>query len=800
MGFASSSARLSAALQSKTAAGLAGAIAWILVLAGPAQAVDIIDLHVNTSQGVPAPPYTVGTPVTISGVVTVGVGTFTYEYTDVYVQDATAGVMVYKAGSPPYSFEIGDSVTIEGEIEHYRGMTEVVYDTYTVHATGAALPDPLIVHCEDVENVFQPDYTEPNEGRFVRLNNVAWTGSWPSFSGPITLHDETGTCTLYIDGTTGIQDMTPPSGPFDVVGVIKQYAGFTPPYTSGYEILPRSEEDFFLLPGPQFLDGPRETNIQHDNVTIHFETDTPTDATIRYGLTNSYELGTVTSAATATVHDIVIENLDAATIHHYEVTVEDAVGQTTTPDKLFCSGSAPGCTGTISCIFNKSVDHSLATYSQATGGQDLEGWIIDRINATQLTIDVALYSFNLAAVADALIAAKDRGVQIRFVYDNRATYQEQVIRLQSNGILVIDDSFGANSGNGIMHHKLWTFDALSEDPADPWVYSGSWNLTTQGTHTDAQNVIMIQDQALAVVCTAEFNEMWGSEVWIPNPDLSRFGVNKDDNTPHLFNVGGRELSLYFAPSDPWLGAMIDEVEETQFATHFCIMSFTRYDLCNEIEDRWMTVPGFEVRGAFDSSEGGNSYSQYHPMHGDGAYAWNPPADVWLDAETGTLHHKYMILDVNHTGSDPVLITGSANWSTAAFATNDENVLIVHDPSIANQYYQEFAERYYAAGGSAPLAANIVPIPDTRVLLRVGPNPSPFDLWATFSLDVGGPVTCHLYAPDGRLVGRLLKQVVAPGQHRIRWQPEPGSALASGMYYVRLSTPMGQVSRRVTFVR
>jgi len=605
---------------------------------------------------------------------------------------------------------------------------------------------------------------------------------------------------LYIDGTTGIQEMTPPTGPFDVIGVIKQYAGFTPPYTSDYELLPRSVDDFILLPGPQIIDGPRETNIQHDQVTIHLETDTETACTIDYGETTGYELGTATDGVEALVHDVVLTGLDAATIHHYRVSVEDGEGMTTTPDKIFCSGSAPGCTGVIRSIFNKTVDHSLATWEEAVGGQDLEGWIIDRINASDYSIDIALYSFDLAAVADALIAAHDRDVRIRFVYDNRDTYQSQVLRLISEGIFVIDDAFGPNDGQEIMHHKLWIFDALSEDPADPWVYTGSWNLTTQGTNTDAQNVIMIQDQALAAVCTFEFNEMWGSDTWLPNPDQSRFGDNKLDDTPKIFNIGGHTVELYFAPSDPWLGAIIDKVEQADYSIHFCILSFTRYDLCNEMEERWMNVPGMEIRGVFDSAESGNQYSQYLPMHGEGEYAWDPPADIWFDGETGSLHHKYMIIDVNRAGSDPVLVTGSANWSTNAVSENDENVVLVHDGALANCYYQEFAERYHAAGGSGDLTSNVTPGSQDPLAFRVGPNPAPLGLQVRFSLTSSGPVTCDLYGVDGRHVTRILDRVCDPGPHEIRWERGEGERLPSGVYYLRLVSPEETWTRPVTLVR
>ncbi|MFH1143790.1 MAG: phospholipase D-like domain-containing protein [Candidatus Eisenbacteria bacterium] len=762
----------------------------------------IINLHNNTSSGVPAAPYTVGTAVTIRGVATVGVGTFTAEYTDVYVQDATAGVMVYKAGAPPYAFQIGDSVTIAGTIAQYRGMTEVSMNTYTVHATGLPERTPLVVTCYNVEHTFLANYTEPNEGRLVRLNNVTWSGAWPSFSGAVTLQDETGTCTLFIDGTTGIQGMTPPAGAFDVIGVIKQYAGYSPPYTTDYELMPRSADDFILHPGPQFVDGPRETDIQSDQVTIHLETDTECTVTIEYGETTGYELGTATDGGSGTTHDVVITGLDPATIYHYRVTAEDIYDATVSPDKLFCSASAAGCTGTITALFNKTVDHSLATWEEAIGGQTFTGWIVDRINASDYSIDVAIYSFDISAVADALIAAFNRGLRVRFVYDYESgqSYQTQVTRLVNAGITVIDDAYGANDGSEIMHHKLWVFDALSADPADPWVVTGSWNLTTQQTNTDAQNVIMIQDQALAQVCTAEFDEMWGSNTAVPNASLSRFGTNKLDDTPKLFNVGGKLVEMYFAPSDPWIQGINQQVMAADFSIHFCIMSFTRFDLCNEMEDRWMNVPGMEVRGVFDSGESGNTSSQYFPMHGELEYAWNPAADVWLDAETGILHHKYMIIDVNRSGTDPTVVTGSANWSNNAVDENDENVIIVHDAITANCYFQEFAARYTNAGGTGFLAAGIDAGGRDDRLLLVDPNPAISSVQALFSLGTGGRVVCDLYSVDGRKVSRLLDRVLTPGTHMVRWEEGRDEPLASGAYFLHLQTPEGNLTRRVTVVR
>ena len=47
-----------------------------------------------------------------------------------------------------------------------------------------------------------------------------------------------------------------------------------------------------------------------------------------------------------------------------------------------------------------------------------------------------------------------------------------------------------------------------------------------------------------------------------------------------------------------------------------------------------------------------------------------------------LHHKYAIVDHASPANDPVVITGSHNWSSSAENVNDENTVIVHDPRVA----------------------------------------------------------------------------------------------------------------------
>ena len=770
--------------------------ALVLSLAGTAAAVPMGDLHCNDWQGRPAAPYTIGTPVTVTGIVTAGTGTFVATRTEIYVQDATGAVMIYKS-TVPATFATGDSVTFSGTIDQYRGHTEVALNTWTNHSSGHLDPVPRTMTCYQVANEFGANYCEPEESMLIRLARVTYTGTWAA-NQVVTLHDETGTCDMYIYGPTGVGSMPPPPAHFDVIGVLKQFGGFSPPFTSGYEVLPRSPADVTPLPGPAITAGPEETEITPNAVTIAWTTDVPADSRIDYGYTTGYELGTVYDPAQVTQHSATLSGLEPARMHIYRVTSTNLEGEIALPGLRFCSGSRSS--GETRVYFNKSVDTSLAIGEAAQGNVDFQPILISRINAAQHSIDVAIYSFDLAGPADALIAAFQRGVEVRFITEHRDNPQQQVLRLVSAGITVIDDAYGPNNaGGGLMHDKFWVFDhRLETDPSDDWIMTGSWNMTNEGTYTDAQNIILIQDESLAEVYTAEVNEMWGSTTATPDPDLSRFGVLKLDDTPKKFMVGGYVARVYFGPSDNTMGVMANRCAEAEFSAHFCIYSFTRYDVGNALKDRYYTVPGFAVRGVFDSSESGNASSQYHEMIGGGDYPWNPPADVWLDTEYGTLHNKYMILDVNRRGGRPTVVTGSSNWSNAANNENDENQIYVEDFRVANLYFQEFANRYHAAGGSADLTTDVLDRPALSLApTYVFPNPTTNDFVLRLAPARPGLVSISLHDPAGRRISGRQVNLSAPGTSEVTFDTQE---MAPGIYFLRISGPGIQERRTLTVLR
>jgi len=228
--------------------------------------VHIADLHINDSQGVPAAPYQIGATVTVSGIIT---GDFSATQTNIFVQDATGGVCVYRPYRS-YNYQVGDSVTVTGTITQFRGLLEISPDStkYILTSSGNQLPEPFVVTAHDVNETFDTDiYTEPNEGRLVRVNNVTYSAA----NGTIT--DATGTAAAFLPNT-----WTPPTGTFDLIGILKQYKPGTPvsaPFTANYEVDPRTSADILLYPGPVLKAIPYESNIQPTSVVINSKTIAP---------------------------------------------------------------------------------------------------------------------------------------------------------------------------------------------------------------------------------------------------------------------------------------------------------------------------------------------------------------------------------------------------------------------------------------------------------------------------------------------------------------------------------------------
>lgn len=749
--------------------------------------VSIDSLRYNDANGV---PIGMGGVFTTSGIVTSsnqfgnsGPGS---------IQDNIAGVSVY---GPAFAnaVSIGDSVTITGQLTHFRGLTQIDFNlggaSVEVHSSGHDF-DTVIVTIDQIKNQQWNGYEE-FESMLIRINNVTIQGSGNFASGTnYNISDPSGSLTegLRVDNDVSSIIGTPiPSGAIDVIGILGQFK-FAAPYNSGYQILPRFIQDLVFDGSPQILSPVIASNIDTSSFTVYFHTARNGNSQVKYGLTSALELDSVVIDSDTTYHIVPVTGLNEGTLYYYRAFSTNAVGTSISNIQTVTTASSNPDLGTINVYFNFSVDTTVAIPGNAAmGNVDFIQKLMDRINASNHSIDMALYSFfGMADIADAIVTAKNRGVKVRVVYDNRTT-QNSMQTLINAGIPVLKRTSGLN---GLMHNKFFIFDARDTVQTNDWIWTGSWNVTSTETGWK-NNVVEINDPTIASAYLIEFEEMWGGSGDIPNPSNAKFGIQKTDNTPHSFNIGGRDVRLYFSPSDGTTAKINAEINNADHNIYFALYAFTRSDLANAMSQR--SIAGVsDIRGLIDQINTTGSQWSFLSTFAEMFQNNNP-----------TLHHKYAIIDPSFAGSSPVVITGSHNWSNSAENDNDENSLLMFDVYLANLYMQEFKARYNESGGTGTF---IIPVTnlDDDVLKEFSYSlhqnfPNPFNPVTTIRFEVpyAQKVELKLYDMLGREVRELYNDTAPAGIVTIDFI---AADLSSGVYVYQLKTENFVASKKLVLLK
>ena len=134
-------------------------------------------------------------------------------------------------------------------------------------------------------------------------------------------------------------------------------------------------------------------------------------------------------------------------------------------------------------------------------------------------------------------------------------------------------------------------------------------------------------------------------------------------------------------------------------------------------------------------------------------------------------------------SNPVVETGSYNFSNAASYDNDENVVMVYDSLIANQYYQDFVKRLTDAGGSIGINTISEVVPMNFNLTQNYPNPFNPSTKITFDVAKSSNVKISVFDVLGREVSVLVDRQINAGQYSTEWN---AAGYPSGMYFYVLN--------------
>lgn len=694
-----------------------------------------------------------GTTVTISGLVTNGdeLGTIRF------IQDHSGGIAIYS--SAMNSVLRGDSVTVTGVLKNYLSLLEVdPVSSVTIHSSGNKLPDPVVLTPDE--------FAEQYEGLLIRVDQatINTSGLFQREAYGFTAEGENGQ--LYINDPSSPLMGTPiPSGLLSVTGLLGSYDGT-------YQLLPRDLVDLKSYSSIQFTTVPAIGTLSKTGFTLEWTTDVEGTTEALFGLTPELELAPIKLAGTTTNHLVEIEGKAPSELFYIQPFSVHQGDTAKSAIQVYITLSESA--GTMRALFNGGVNLSLSLgLMEAEYYPDnLDDELISYIEQAEESIDLALYNLNNSGISDisrALNQAHSRGVVVRAVYDGD---------VNASGMQALHGDIGKIASPrsdypsyGIMHNKFVVIDAASTDPLKPIVWTGSTNFSYNQINSDPNNVIIIQDQSLARCFRLEFNEMFGSDGPQPNPSISRFGPDKTDNTPHEFIIGGKRVECYFSPSDGTHQQILNTIQSSRNTIHVASMLITKQDIADALSLK--ADLGQVVQVLIDD------YDQYGEPILNTLKA-SLGEDVRLHGESNLMHHKYMIVDQAFSDSDPLVLTGSHNWSSSAQLRNDENTLIIHDQGVANAYYQEFVPRF-STGEIVVSDGSVIPITDPEKRIEVYPNPA--SQWIRFRIAEGiGLSSVTLMDLSGREIQNYLNG--NPGSMDI-------SQVSSGIYLLHFTLTNGE---------
>lgn len=281
-------------------------------------------------------------------------------------------------------------------------------------------------------------------------------------------------------------------------------------------------------------------------------------------------------------------------------------------------------------------DREAILYSNQMQG-DLKEVFVQAISEARESVLLAIYHLTDSSIIHALTQKSLQGISIKIITDGRDN--PFLERKLPKDIQVLK-----RFGPGLMHLKVLVIDHER-------VLIGSANMTGDSLRLNGNLVVGLQSAPLAQYATKKLSSM----------------PEEGEGEPFLAyecQCGEQKIELWFLPDTGGLAQnrikkLIGEAKKT---IRVAMFTWTRMDFAQDLFQA--SKRGVKVEAVIDRNAG----------KGVGAkviqYLKDNNIHVRLSSGSNLLHHKYILFD------GETLINGSANWTKAAFTTNDDCFMIV----------------------------------------------------------------------------------------------------------------------------
>ena len=288
-------------------------------------------------------------------------------------------------------------------------------------------------------------------------------------------------------------------------------------------------------------------------------------------------------------------------------------------------------------------------FSKTTGGyykNGVDNIIIDDILNAKNNIRMAMYYLTNKNITKALLNAKKRGINIEIITDDSKIKSKRYKSLINYGISIRDDE----NKKALMHNKI-----LIIDENITWI--GSGNYTVYAFYRNYDNFVRIKDNDIGNYYTKKFKNLY------------------EHNQSKIKPYQNKNLEIYFSKDSNIETKIIENIDKSEKNISLMMFAFTNKNIANALINAQKR--GIIIKVILDRVQ--NNFQKYSVYK----YLKSNNINVKLDKNRFKLHNKVLIID------DNIVITGSYNYTKQANTYNDENILIIKDRNITQQYILDF---------------------------------------------------------------------------------------------------------------
>jgi phosphatidylserine/phosphatidylglycerophosphate/cardiolipin synthase-like enzyme len=314
---------------------------------------------------------------------------------------------------------------------------------------------------------------------------------------------------------------------------------------------------------------------------------------------------------------------------------------------------------------------------------------IHRANGPDWGLRVAAYELQQGAVLNALREAAASGADVKIVFDARvktggpADANWEAIRKARIEDLVTPRT---QSRSAISHNKFIVL-LHNGEPVEVW--TGSTNFTDGGIFGHSNCGHLVRDQDVATKYLRYWEELH------EDPEMKEIRPWNEKIFPIPDGPPPVGTGAAFSPRSnldllEWYARLMDEANTAVFLT----AAFGVNDLFEEVLEhskpylRYVLLESADRDMDLLNGSPLNEVAVANILPRNEFERWMAEHLTGLNAHVKYVHTKYMIIDP--LGEDPLIITGSANFSDASTRKNDENMLIIRgDRRVADIYLSEF---------------------------------------------------------------------------------------------------------------